>query len=240
MRKAIIISFCIAMNASFAAQIKTVKNYDEVCIHASITEPNTILLEEDRIQQMKAPGNTLIDACNGKPNCKLIDEVTGALTFIPSPLYHTRAFTINLFTEKGHFYNVRVEPKPIASQTVLLKSYQKPVIQARFPKGSAYEQTLLRFFRELVNGRIPEGFTQTIPKKPKIFKGHYTQLKLLLTISGNELQGEVFELTNTSKHPIEVKESWLNWYGTKGIAVAERHLLPFKTTRVYRISTYVH
>ncbi|STP14110.1 TraK domain-containing protein [Legionella bozemanae] len=100
---AMILSLGLFIATAQAAQIKTVRNYEDIFINASIKEPNNLVLEDDRIQQIKAPGNTLIDACNGKANCKLIDDTTGILTFLPSPLYHTRAFTINLLTEKGFF-----------------------------------------------------------------------------------------------------------------------------------------
>ena len=240
MKKTSIMVLCLAINLSFAAQIKTVTNYDEVPVTVSITEPNTLLLRDDRITQMRAPANTLIDVCNGKPNCKLIDETNGSLTFMPSPLFHTRAFSLNISTEKGNFYTLRVTPKPISSQTILLKSYQNPVTQKKAPQLSSYEQSILYFTRYLVNDRIPDGFTQVTANKPKLFKGRFTELRLLSTLTGNELQGEVFELINTSQRPIDIKESWLNWSGTKAIAVAEHHLLPRQSTRVYRISTHVH
>ena len=159
-----ILGLSLLVATAEGAQIKTVRNYEDISIKASIKEPNSILLEDDRIQQIKAPGNTLVDACNGKTNCKLIDDTTGILTFLPSALYQTRAFTINLLTEKGFFYNVRVEPKPIASQTIVFKAYKNPVIRAHAPRTSSYEKVMVGFLRALVNGYLPEGFTQTIPE----------------------------------------------------------------------------
>lgn len=235
-RTGIFLSLLVVIGASWGAQVKTVRNLDDINIQASITEPNNILLDDDRIQQIKAPGNTLVDACNGKANCKLIDPTTGSLTFLPSPLYHTRPFTINLLTEKGQFYNVRVQPKPIASQTILLKSYKKPVIENRAPQTSGYEKMMVNFMRALVNGYLPEGFTQTIPSKPVIYKTPRTELKLLLTITGNNLCGQIFELTNKTNKPLNVRESGFNWPKTKGVAVDHAILAPYEKTRVYRIS----
>lgn len=220
----------------FAAQIKTVRNYEDITIKASIKEPNSIMLEEDRILQIKAPGNTLVDACNGRANCRLIDDTTGILTFLPSPLYHTRSFTINLLTEKGMFYNVRVEPKPIPSQTIVFKIHKKPVIRALAPKTSGYEKVLVRFIRALVNERVPAGFTQTIPKTASFYKSSTTQLKRLVTVTGNQLTGEVFELKNATNRPLMLRESSFNWPGTKAIALAKTQLMPYETTRLYRIS----
>jgi conjugal transfer pilus assembly protein TraK len=233
---AMIFSLGLLISTAEGAQIKTVRNYEDIFINASIKEPNNLMLEDDRIQQIKAPGNTLVDACNGKANCKLIDDTTGILTFLPSPLYHTRAFTINLLTEKGFFYNVRVEPKPMASQTIVFKSYKNPVIRARSPRTSSYEKVMVGFLRALVNGYLPEGFTQIIPKKSSVYKAQKTQLKRLLTVKGNRMQGEIFELKNITNQPIDAKESWFNWSGTKGVALAKTHLAPFETTRLYRIS----
>lgn len=226
--------FCIT--AVEGAQIKTVRNYEDVIIQASIKEPNNLILEEDRVLEIKAPGNTLVDACNGKPNCKLIDEMTGILTFLPSPLYQTRAFTINVYTEKGLFYNVRIEPKPIASQTIVFKSYKTPAIYARPPKTSSYEKVMVQFLKALVNGTLPEGFTQIIPKQAPVYKAQKTQIKRLLTVKGNQMCGEIFELKNVTRGPIEVNEAWFNWSGTKGVALAKTHLAPQETTRLYRIS----
>lgn len=218
------------------AQIKTVRNYEDISIKASIKEPNSIMLEDDRISQIKAPGNTLVDACNGRANCKLIDESTGILTFLPSPLYHTRSFTINVLTEKGMFYNVHVDPKPIPSQTIVFKIHKKPVIRALAPKTSGYEKSLVNFIKALVNGTLPEGFTQTIPKTTSYYKSPTTQLKPLLTVEGNQLTGEIFELKNITNRPLDIRESSFNWPGTKAIALAKTHLIPFETTRLYRIS----
>lgn len=233
---AMLLGLGVFISTAQGAQIKIVQNYEDVFINASIKEPNNLMLEDDRIQQIKAPGNTLVDACNGKPNCKLIDDTTGILTFLPSPLYQTRAFTINLLTEKGFFYNVRVEPKPIASQTIVFKTYKNPIIRAREPHTSSYEKVMVGFLRALVNGYVPEGFTQTIPKKTAIYKAQRTQLKRLLIVKGNRMRGEIFELKNITNKPIDAKESWFNWPGTKGVALAKSHLAPFETTRLYRIS----
>lgn len=235
-RIAMIVGLSLLIATAEGAQIKTVRNYEDISINASIKEPNSIMLEGDRIQQIKAPGNTLVDACNGKANCKLIDDTTGILTFLPSALYQTRAFTINLLTEKGFFYNVRVEPKPIASQTIVFKSYKNPVIRARAPRTSGYEKVMVGFLRALVNGYLPEGFTQTIPSKYSVYKAQRTQLKRLLTVKGNHLSGEIFELKNSTNQQIDVKESWFNWPGTKGVALAKTHLAPLESTRLYRIS----
>lgn len=235
-RLSLCLSLAMLANASFGAQVKTVKNFDDIEVTASITEPNNILLDDDRIQQIKAPGNTLSDSCNGKENCSLIDPSTGSLTFLPSALYHTRPFTINLVTEKGYFYNVRVKPKPVASQTILLKAYKKPVIRNRAPQNSSYEKMMVNFTRALVNGHLPEGFTQTLPGKPVIYRAKNTELKLLLTVIGNNLCGQIFELTNKTSRPLLVRESSFNWPETKSIAVDKTTLAPFEKTRVYRIS----
>lgn len=236
MKKLAIIGLSLLATAAHSAQIKTVRNYEDINVTASVKEPNSILLENDRILQMKAPANTLTDACNGKPNCKLIDDTTGILTFMPSPLYHTSSFTINLLTEKGFFYNVRVEPKPIPSQTILLKAYQSPVIKAYAPQTADYEKVMVQFMRALVNGHLPEGFTQTIPGKAQIYKSPRTELKRLLTVKGNDLTGEVFELKNMTKKPLTVREGWFNWPGSKAISITHPKLAPFATTRLYRIS----
>lgn len=235
-RLIMIVSLGLLAMTTFGAQIKTVRNYEDITIKVSIKEPNSIVLKDDRIQQMKAPANTLMDTCNGKPNCKLIDDATGILTFLPSVLFHTRAFTINLQTEKGYFYNVRIEPKPIPSQTILLKAWQKPVIRALAPQTSGYERMMVSFLRALVNGYLPEGFTQTIPKRAQTFKASRTELKRLLLIRGNNLRGEIFELKNRTNKALEVKETWFNWPGTKGIALTKTHLAPYEITRLYRIS----
>ncbi len=235
-RMALMLGLGLSVLSIEAAQIKTVKNYDDVSVNASIKEPNSIVLEGDRIQQIKAPGNTLIDACNGKANCKMIDDATGILTFLPAPLYHTRSFTINLLTEKGFFYNVRVEPKPVPSQTIILKPYKNPVIRAYAPRTSSYEKVMVNFLKALVNGYLPEGFTQKIPRTAHIYKAQRTQIKRLLIANGNDLCGEIFELTNLTNQVLDVKESWFNWPGTKGVALAKTHLAPHEKTRLYRIS----
>lgn len=218
------------------AQVKTVRNYDDISIKASIKEPNSIMLEDDRILQIKAPGNTLVDGCNGRANCKLIDDSTGILTFLPAPLYHTRSFTINLLTEKGLFYNVHVEPKPVPSQTIVFKIHKKPVIRALAPKTSGYEKSLVNFIKALVNGYLPEGFSQTLPKTSSVYKSPTTQLKRLLSVEGNRLTGEIFELRNLTNYPLTLRESSFNWPGTKAIALAKTHLMPSEMTRLYRIS----
>nr|WP_259293237.1 type-F conjugative transfer system secretin TraK [Legionella bozemanae] len=75
-----------------------------------------------------------------------------------------------------------------------------------------------------------------MPKKLSVYKGQKTQLKRLLTVQGNRMRGEIFELKNITNQPIDAKESWFNWPGTKGVALAKNHLAPFETTRLYRIS----
>lgn len=235
-RLAIIASTCLFTISTFGAQVITVRNFADITIKASIKEPNSILLKDDRIQQMKAPANTLMDTCNGKANCKLIDDATGILTFLPSVLFHTRPFTINLQTEKGYFYNVRIEPKPIPSQTIVLKAWQKPLIRAIAPQTSGYERMMVSFLKALVNGQLPEGFTQTIPKRRETYQAKRTEIRRLLSIRGNDLRGDVFELKNRTNKELDVKESWFNWPATRGIALAKTHLAPFEKTRLYRIS----
>jgi conjugal transfer pilus assembly protein TraK len=223
------------ITVAHAVQIQTVNNYDDISVKVSITEPNSVMLTGDRIQQMKAPGNTLIDACNGKQNCKLIDEVTGVFTFMPSPLYQTRTFTINLMTENGFFYNLLINPKPIPSQTIVLKPYANGLNNALPMQTSEYEKSMVDFLHALVNGHLPNGFKQTKPPQ-KILKAKRTQLKPLLVISGKHITGEIFELSNLTNQPIIVDEKWFNWSGTKAIALDRIQLAAFEKTRMYRIS----
>jgi conjugal transfer pilus assembly protein TraK len=221
---------------AFGLQVKTVRNYEDIAIKASIKEPNSLTLEDDRVQQMQVPANALADTCNGKSDCKLIDETTGIFTFMPSNAYKTQSFTINLLTEKGYVYNLRIEPAPVPSQTVLLKAYKKPVIGATAPQTSDYERTLVSFLKSLVHGHNPEGFTETIPKTHEKYRASRTELQKLLIVKGNDLTGEVFEIKNLINKPVTLKASWFNWPGTKGLALAQTHLKPFEKTRLYRIS----
>ncbi|WBV63957.1 type-F conjugative transfer system secretin TraK [Legionella pneumophila 130b] len=92
---AMIFSLGLLIATAEGAQIKTVRNYEDIFINASIKEPNNLMLEDDRIQQIKAPGNTLVDACNGKANCKLIDDTTVFLLFCHR-LYTTHELLLSI------------------------------------------------------------------------------------------------------------------------------------------------
>lgn len=240
MKKFAILAAALSLGLSmvgFATQVKTVRNYEDIHIQASVKEPNSIMLEEDRIQQMRAPSNALADSCNGKANCKLIDETTGIFTFLPSSAYKAETFTINLLTEKGQVYNLHIEPAPVPSQTIVLKAYKKPAMRAYAPQTSAYEQVLVNFLKALADEKTStEGFTEVIPGKHERYRASRTELQKLLTVKGNDLTGEVFEIKNTTKRSIDLKSSWFNWPGTKGLALAKTHLQPFEKTRLYRIS----
>ena len=85
-------------------------------------------------------------------------------------------------------------------------------------------------------GTCQRGLPKRYPSKSSVYKAQRTQLKRLLTVKGNHMCGEIFELKNLTNKQIDVNESWFNWPGTKGVALAKTHLAPFESTRLYRIS----
>jgi conjugal transfer pilus assembly protein TraK len=236
MKKTLMIILGVLAFKAQCAQVKMVRNYEDIDVRASISEPNSVMIEGDRIQDIKAPSNSLLDTCNGKPNCKLIDEDSGVFTFLPTTAFQARTFSINLRTENGYFYNLRVEPQPIPSQTILLKTYKKTIVQAYEPRTSDYEKSMVEFLKILISEEAPEGFVKTKANPVKVYQSKHSRLKKLMTIRGNDLCGEVYVLTNTTKHPLEVKEAWFNWAGTKSVAITKTHLAPFDQTKLYRIS----
>ena len=95
---------------------------------------------------------------------------------------------------------------------------------------------MVEFLKILISEEAPEGFVKTKANPVKVYQSKHSRLKKLMTIRGNDLCGEVYVLTNTTKHPLEVKESWFNWAGTKSVAITKTHLEPHEQTKLYRIS----
>lgn len=231
--KSIVCLLILTTSLAHAVQIKTVRNFEDISVKASINEPNTVALTGDRIRQIRASANTLIDTCNGKPDCKMIDEYTGVLTFMPSSFYQTQSFTINLYTENGNFYNLIINPKPISSQTIVLNPEIKKA--ALSPKISEYQSMLVQLIQSLKNEKIPDGFSEIKILKNRTHTTRNTVLRQIKTISGNHFKGEIYELKNTGKQTLQIAESWFNWKGTRAIAVEKQQLAPGTTTRIYRI-----
>jgi type-F conjugative transfer system secretin TraK len=216
---------------TFGLQIKSVVDNETTTAKISATDVTRIFVQGDRIKSIKG-----VKGAYTREN----DEKNGEVYIQPSASYQERAFTILVSTEQGRNFTLLLNPTFSPSETLMLvpKGVGKEKA-ARFEQSSPYELTIYHLIKVMKNNAMPEGYAiKTVDSKTSYVINHSIKLKLKTIYEGLNLRGEVYELTNCEKYPVQVDERQFYKLGTRAISLDMINIPPKSTIHLYRVVSH--
>ncbi len=103
-----------------------------------------------------------------------------------------------------------------------------------------YTQTLIHLVDAVLQHNIPNGYVQTVLKKPKEFTvGKNFDLKLTDQYIGAHLSVEIYQLTNHSRQTQSLAEEDLYQSGDRAIYLQATTLAPHQTIQLIKVTSHV-
>lgn len=163
------------------------------------------------------------------------DESQGEIFIKPTPLTQGKTISLFITTEQGHNYTLLLAPADIPARAIELKPTSGSKLAERWEKNSNYQELISGLITAMVNGKTPDGYAISIPKKPKPLKFKLISVTLNAIYTGKYLRGEILVIENKSATTISLVESQFYQLGTRAIALLEQNLPPKATTLLYRV-----
>ena len=217
---------------SSALTTQSFRDNSDVNVVLSDSNYNRLVVRGDKITQAHFPEGLL-----GVKN-----EEDGSLYVM---LASDKPFTLFLTTESGHHFSATVTSEQALGKTIefipqtpatVRRVVQKAIVQQEAPYASAIGSLMTN----MINNNTPVGFE---------LKNHYgrvirLQQSLMLTpkrtYQGLELSGEVLELYNGGKLPLDLQESWFAENNVKAVSLSAVTLGPKQKALVYRVLERAH
>lgn len=227
----LIIIYFICVTA-FAMQVKNVVDNETISAKISSLDITRIVVRGDRIKNLRGVKGTYLHEN---------DEKNGEVFIQPANEFRTLAFTILIETEQGHHFILLLHPVVIPSETLMLVPKEAHRLLARrFEKAFPYELTLLHLIRAMKREDVPDGFiVKKVDDKQTYKIGNIAKLHLKSIYEGLNLQGEVFELTNTQSKEITLNEREFYKKGTRAISLERINVPSYSKITVYRVVSHV-
>lgn len=201
----------MALNAS-ALTTQTFRDNTDVALTLSDTNYNRLVVRGDKITQAHFPEGAL----------GIKNEEDGSLYVMTAS---ASPFTLFLTTESGHHFSATVSAESALGKTIefvpqtpiaVHKSAPSPAIALNPP----YANAISTLMTQMIGRQKATGFE---------IKNHFgrvvrLQQGLVLTpkstYNGIELNGEIMELYNGSKLPLDIQESWFADEHVKAVSVS--------------------
>jgi type-F conjugative transfer system secretin TraK len=198
----------------------------ELRINANIAlnQLNRIQVFEDRITQVFGDDNTFsseTDTENGQIFIKAKDE---------KPLFLT------IVTENGASIDLALNPIEIEAQTLILKTTAslKPSTE---DKTKSYSDKIIALMKAMHQGSSIDGFTPLKATKRECVES--LTLELQSIYQGDEIQGEVWRVTNTSHKTQTLTEKQFSTEpGIAALALQTLILEPYASTQLFKVKTH--
>lgn len=223
MNKFILISMGLFLVASsaFGLQKLTIQPGVAVNIAISQTKLNEISIQGKRVASVKSKSNKY----------KMIKDDSQGKLYL-QPLGKT-PFELFLISQTGKSYLLKLIPTKMEAQTiVLVPEGQKQ--RAGWEKKASYNSLIAKLLTGLYNDSPVAGFVVESGKK-RIPTIKNTKAYQSLVYAGEQALGVVFELKNTSKKDLTLKETQFFSPGVLAIAIERCHLPPNASTRVFLV-----
>lgn len=205
-----------------------VKNNADFELSLSQSNYNRLLVKNDKILDVAFPPTMM-----GVKR----DEQDGSLYIA---LANSKPFTLFLTTAGGRHFSVTVHGEDALGKTIeLVPTNAVAQAPASQPKQNASnqreEQMLVSLITHMETHRALPGFTIKKQQQVELWnKG--LQLTHQQTWQSSRFVGEVIELVNGGKEPLNLDEAWFNQDKTRAIKFSQKHLAPREKAFLYRVA----
>lgn len=218
----LIILFLFSKSA-LALQIKDLHKDNRLVADISQHSINRISIDDDRIAQVFGLNEDLVIET---------DNNTGQI-FLRTK--QNKPIDLSIITEKQATLDLRLLPKDIPSETIIIKT-NKPTEPAKInAKTTSYLEEITTLMLAMANSKNITGFTVNKVNKEILL---WDKIELLQTTeyAGRKLIGEIYTLNNKTKERLFLTETQFGWQkGVAGVAIKKHALLPNDTTQIYVI-----
>lgn len=214
---------CFAVNQ---AKMIHFDDNSSISFQASISNINRIFIPNDKIIQHVAPQGTFIfDQQLSKD---------GSLYF--KPLYSSVPFTIFFTTEAGHHFSALVMPVNEDGKTIEMVPNNVILKNIVWKKSDGYLKLLHHVMLGMIKNEVMPNFIAKDISSSKSFDGYpNTQMRLIKTYDGNQLDGFIYRIVNNSKSNITLEERKFWRRGVRSISFSDHVLAPNQIGFVYTI-----
>lgn len=229
-------ALCLLLTAASAQALTTQSFRDNTDIPVALSDSNynRLVVKGDKITQAHFPEGRMA----------IRNEEDGSLYVM---LGSHEPFTLFLTTESGHHFSATVNAESSLGKTIefvpqtavpahLAEVKATPNQSAKPPMGDA----IAHLMTSMISKDKPAGFDE---------KHHYgrvirLQQGLMLTpkttYQGLQLNGEVMEIYNGGKLPLDLNEAWFADNDVKAVSLSAITLAPKQKAYVYRVLERVH
>jgi len=217
-----------------ALTTQSFRDNTDIALSLSDSNYNRLVVRGDKITQAHFPEGAL----------GIKNEEDGSLYVM---LASTAPFTLFLTTESGHHFSATVSAEPALGKTIEFVPQQPALAPVRqvaahqiTPQAPPYANAISTLMTNMIANKQQGGFD---------IKHHYGRVTRLqqglvltpkLTYAGLELNGEVMELYNGGKQPLDIQEAWFADENVKAVSVSAATLAPKQKAMVYRVLESKH
>ena len=229
-------ALCLLLTAASTHALTTQSFRDNTDLNVVLSDSNynRLVVKGDKITQAHFPDGRMA----------LRNEEDGSLYVM---LGSHEPFTLFITTESGHHFSATVNAESSLGKTIEFVpqtsasaglSLAKAALQMS-PKPPMVD-AISHLMMNMVNKEKPAGFDE---------KHHYGRvirwqqgltLTPKITYQGLQLNGEVIELYNAGKLPLDLNESWFADHDVKAVSLSATTLAPKQKTFVYRVLERAH
>lgn len=242
-------TFSLAMVALNATALTTQSFRDNTDINLTLSDTNynRLVVRGDKIARIHFPEGLLVFEIkkHKDDDSEIEGEKDGSMYVMPAS---TVPFTLFLTTESGHHFSATVTAESTLGKTIEFVPQTaiaaiKPTARPPITSAQAvppYANAISTLMTHMIAHQKVTGF------EVKNHFGRVVRLQqgLVLTpkstYNGIELNGEIMELYNGSKLPLDIQESWFSDEHVKAVSLSATTLGPKQKAMVYRISERAH
>lgn len=232
MKRSSVLLGCLLSTALYAQSSQVFRDNTDVSIILSDSNYNRLVVRGDKIISAHFPESAL--GIKNEPDGSLYVVVT-----------QKEPFTLFVTTENGHHFSATVNTESSLGKTIEFVPESRPIAQKPVvPIPPVILSPDAKFIENLMS--------HLVEQKPLIgfnIKHHYGRairlqegLVLLpkLTYVGKTLKGEVTEIYNGGKRPLDLLENLFMGEGVKAVSLSKSTILPKQKAYLYRVMESQH
>lgn len=228
------LSICVSVS-SYALTSTHFKENADLPITLSDSNYNRLVVKGDKITQVHFPEGMMA----------VSNESDGGVYVMVA---HPEPFTMFVTTELGRHFSLTVNTGAGLGKTVEFVADGNPApvltsankVLAKIPEPTFLPSNVTELMTGMLKNNVSKEYESKKYYGRAIRLGQGMTLFPKLSYKGKILQGEVTEIYNGSKSPIDLNESLFNGAGVKAISLSKNTLAPHERALVYRVLEQAH
>ena len=248
MRNLIVVSVLMScMHASMALTTQPFMENADLEVVLSDKNYNRLVVRNDKIIQAHFPEGALafeLRRHKGEEDWEQEGEADGSMYVMAA---NPEPFTLFITTQSGRHFSATIKSDSSLGQTIEFVPQTKAPAAvktvaevAKKAPATPLANSIKALMSQMISNQKPAGFDEKHHYGRVVKLQHGLKLIPKVTYNGLELNGEVMEIYNGSKLPIDIAESWFAEQNVKAVSLSVTTLAPKQTARLYRITEHAH